>query len=66
MRPRLVPVDLLQPEHVGVEALHRGGEPVDVDAPVVEGASVQEVEGRDAHARPVPRPGRFYRACVPA
>ena len=34
-RPRLVAVDLLQPEHVGVQALHGGGQPVDVDPAVV-------------------------------
>ena len=60
-RARLVAVDLLEAEHVGVQALHGGGQPVDVDAAVVQGAPVQDVEGRDAHARPVPRPGRFYR-----
>ena len=34
VRAGLVAVDLLQPEHVGVQQLHRVPEPVDVDLAV--------------------------------
>ena len=62
--PRLVPVDLLESEDVGVEALHGGREPVDVDAAVVEGAPVQDVEGRDAHAVACAPAGPVLPRCV--
>jgi hypothetical protein len=47
---RLVPVHLLQRQHVGVQVGDGGGEPVEVDPVVGGGASVQDVEGREAHA----------------
>jgi hypothetical protein len=46
---RLVEVDLLEADDVGVQGGHRGPEPVGVHQAVVEGPAVEHVEGRQAH-----------------
>ena len=46
---RLGPVDLLQPEHVGVEVGDRGGDPFGVYGAVGQRPAVQQVEGGQAH-----------------
>jgi hypothetical protein len=61
---RLVAVDLLEPEDVGVERGDRLREDVDVDEVVHRVAAVQDVEGRDAHPHvgtPRPAPGTGVR-----
>ena len=52
--PLLVAVDLLQRQDVRVEEAHGLGEAVDVDPVVLEGASVQDVEGGQSHPASLP------------
>ena len=51
LRSRLVAVDLLQREDVGVERAHRLPQPVEIDLPVHGGPSVQDVERCQPHAK---------------
>ena len=60
LRPRLVAVDLLQREHVGIKPAHTVPQPLRID-PVAHGAAVQDVEGRHAHQQ---APGTSSRAAT--
>ena len=53
-RAGLIQVDLLQRQHVGVELLDGVGQPVQLDAAVVNTASVQDVEGGHPHGYYIP------------
>ena len=53
-RARLIKIDLLQREDVGVELLDGVGQPVQLDAAVVNTASVQNVEGGHPHGYYLP------------
>jgi hypothetical protein len=54
----LAPVDLLQPEDVGVERPGGVRQALGDHAPVGEGAAVEQVERRQAHPRTLAEPGR--------
>jgi hypothetical protein len=54
MGARLVPVDFLQRQDVGIQSTDSISQPIKVDHPIVDRAAVQDVECRQPHGKKVP------------